>query len=134
MGQLDIFSTGPQPKKIYIWIYDVCESPEAYAGYQLKKTEYIDAFQIYIFRLSIYLSPKSGFYIYKYLLDTFSQLSNRHLTFHLLKTEIVIFLFPLDLVLLTDSLYCLLESTWPEQSKSLTPFPIHLIPSVTKSS
>lgn len=104
-GQLEIFSTEPQPKKILIWIHESCESPEAYTGYQVKKLNIFMPFKS-ISRLSIHLSPKSGFYIYKYLLDTFSSLSNRHLTFHLLKTEIVIFLFPLDLILLTDSLFC----------------------------
>lgn len=39
--------------------------------------------------------PKVQFYIYNYLLDTFSQISNMHLKFRLLKIE-VIFLYPLS--------------------------------------
>lgn len=39
--------------------------------------------------------PQVQIYIYNYLLDTFSQISNMHLKFRLLKKE-VIFLYPLS--------------------------------------
>lgn len=55
--------TEPQPKKIRIWIHESYESPEAYTGYQVKKLNILMPFKS-ISRLSLYLSPKSGFYIY----------------------------------------------------------------------
>lgn len=71
------------------------------------------------------------FYIYNYPLDIISQVSDRHLWFKLLKTEIAIFFFHVDLCLLIDSLYYELDSTWMDKFIYLNPFHLHFLNSVS---